>query len=373
MDKIITNKPKVISLFSGCGGLDYGFESAGFEIPIANEFNKAIFSTYKANHLNTHLIEGDITKVSTDEIEAILWDEFSLDFNSIDGIIGGPPCQSWSTAGAGRGIDDKKGQLFYQYLRILKAVKPKFFLIENVQGILAPKHRAALDSIVADFDDAGYSIEIVRVNTAQYNVPETRIRVFFVGLLKNSGLQDVFQFPEPSDKLVSLKQAIGDLKNTAIASNGTKHNPDAVNCNEYPVSGFSSRYCGKTRIRGWDKPGYTVLAGGRHQQLHPDSVIPALNDRGLYSTLDGLRRITVREAARIQSFPDEFKLIYDYVDNGYLMVGNAVPPKMGEAIAVSFKNMLKGIKNEQNVTKVNIIKRFDEPKIGKFKHLPIIA
>lgn len=373
MDRIVTDKPKVISLFSGCGGLDYGFESAGFEIPIANEFNRAIFSTYKANHPDTHLIEGDITKVSVDQIRAILWDEFSLDFSNIDGIIGGPPCQSWSVAGAERGINDKKGQLFYQYLRILEAVKPKFFLIENVQGILAPKHRAALNGIIADFSNVGYDIEIIRVNTAQYNVPETRIRVFFVGLRKDTSLSNVFQFPEPSDNLISLKQAIGDLKDTAIASNGTKHNPNAVNCNEYPVQGFSPRFCIRTRIRGWDKPGYTVLAGARHQQLHPDSLIPELNDKNLYSTLEGLRRVTVREAARIQSFPDSFRLIYDYVDNGYLMVGNAVPPKMGEAIAISFKNMLKGIKNEQNVTKVNIVKRFDEPEIGKFKHLPIIV
>lgn len=110
----------VISLFSGCGGLDLGFEKAGFDIPVANEFDKTIWSTFKANHPNTKLIEGDVRKVTKEDIAQYIDEE-------VDGIIGGPPCQSWSEAGALRGIEDERGQLFFDYIRILKEFKPKFF------------------------------------------------------------------------------------------------------------------------------------------------------------------------------------------------------------------------------------------------------
>ena len=111
---------QVISLFSGCGGLDLGFKKAGFEIPVANEFDKTIWATFKVNHPTTHLIEEDIRKISKSDIEKFVRGE-------IDGIIGGPPCQSWSEAGTLRGINDARGQLFFDYIRILKEFRPKFF------------------------------------------------------------------------------------------------------------------------------------------------------------------------------------------------------------------------------------------------------
>ena len=119
------NLMNVISLFSGCGGLDLGFERAGFNIPVANEFDKTIWETYKVNHPNTHLIEGDIRQVTKDDIAQYIDGE-------VDGIIGGPPCQSWSEAGSLKGIKDARGQLFFDYIRILKEFQPKFFLAENV-------------------------------------------------------------------------------------------------------------------------------------------------------------------------------------------------------------------------------------------------
>ena len=118
----------IISLFSGCGGLDLGFERAGFNIPVANEFDSSIYETFKANHPNTHLIEGDVRNITKKEIDPYISDE-------VDGIIGGPPCQSWSEAGSLKGIEDARGQLFYDYIRILKEFEPKFFLAENVSGI----------------------------------------------------------------------------------------------------------------------------------------------------------------------------------------------------------------------------------------------
>lgn len=127
----------VISLFSGCGGLDLGFEKAGFAIPVANEFDKTIWKTFKVNHPKTHLIEGDIRKIKKDDISQIFSGE-------VDGIIGGPPCQSWSEAGSLRGIEDARGQLFFDYIRILKEFQPKFFLAENVSGMLADRHSDAV-------------------------------------------------------------------------------------------------------------------------------------------------------------------------------------------------------------------------------------
>ena len=130
----------IISLFSGCGGLDLGFERAGFNIPVANEFDKTIWLTFKANHPNTHLIEGDIRQVTKEDIEQFIDGE-------VDGIIGGPPCQSWSEAGSLKGIKDARGQLFFDYIRILKEFQPKFFLAENVSGMLANRHSEAVQNI----------------------------------------------------------------------------------------------------------------------------------------------------------------------------------------------------------------------------------
>ena len=130
----------IISLFSGCGGLDLGFERAGFNIPIANEFDKTIYETFKVNHPKTKLIEGDIRNIKEEDFP-----------NEVDGIIGGPPCQSWSEAGSLRGIDDERGQLFYEYIRILKNKQPKFFLAENVSGMLANRHSDSVKNIVSMF------------------------------------------------------------------------------------------------------------------------------------------------------------------------------------------------------------------------------
>ena len=126
---------KIISLFSGAGGLDLGFEKAGFEIAMANEYDKTIWATYEKNH-KAPLIKGDIRNVKETDFP-----------DEVDGIIGGPPCQSWSEAGSLKGIDDARGQLFFDYIRILKEKQPKFFLAENVSGMLANRHSEAVSNI----------------------------------------------------------------------------------------------------------------------------------------------------------------------------------------------------------------------------------
>lgn len=190
-------KYTLISLFTGCGGLDLGFEKAGFEIPIANEYDKKIYETFKVNHPNTHLIEGDVRNIAEDDFP-----------DEIDGIIGGPPCQSWSEAGSLRGIDDARGQLFYEYIRILRKKQPKFFLAENVSGMLATRHSEAVKNILAMFEDCSYDVTLTLVNAKNYGVAQERKRVFYIGFRKDLHID--FRFPEGStvDNEKSLPCAI---------------------------------------------------------------------------------------------------------------------------------------------------------------------
>ncbi len=155
----------IISLFSGAGGLDLGFERAGFNIVMANEFDKTIWATYEKNH-TAPLIKGDIRNMKESDFP-----------NEVDGIIGGPPCQSWSEAGALRGINDDRGKLFYDYIRILKSKHPKFFLAENVSAMLANRHSDAVKNIVKCFEKCCYNVSITLVNAADYGVPQDRKRV----------------------------------------------------------------------------------------------------------------------------------------------------------------------------------------------------
>lgn len=331
----------VISLFAGCGGLDLGFEKAGFSIPVANEFDKSIYDTFKANHPNTKLIEGDVRKVKKEDIQALIDGE-------IDGIIGGPPCQSWSEAGALRGIEDERGQLFFDYVRILKDFKPKFFLAENVSGMLANRHSKAVESIISMFDEAGYGVSITLVNAKDYGVAQERKRVFYIGFRKDLGID--FQFPKGStceaDQKITLKDIIWDLQDTAVpAGANNKHNPKAINNNEYFVGSYSPIFMSRNRVKAWDEQAYTVQASGRQCQLHPQAPkmekVETNKCRFVPGKEDLYRRMTVREVARVQGFPDDFRFIYNDVNTAYKMIGNAVPVNLAYEIAVAIKEELR--------------------------------
>ena len=192
----------LISLFWGAGGLDLGFEKAGFKVVAANEYDKTIWETYEKNH-NTNLIKEDICTIP------------SLKFPDCDGIIGGPPCQSWSEAGSLKGIDDPRGQLFYQYIRILKDKQPKFFLAENVKGMMAKRHNSAVENIISQFEEAGYNVFIHLLNSSDYGVPQDRKRVFYVGFRKDLNI-DFTNPPKPYSYKMTFKDAIYDLKDSAI-------------------------------------------------------------------------------------------------------------------------------------------------------------
>jgi len=342
----------LISLFSGAGGLDRGFHNAGFTTAIANEFDPQICPTFRANFPNVHLIEGDIRNIKTDVFP-----------DKVEGIIGGPPCQSWSEGGAKRGIEDPRGQLFNEYIRILRSVQPLFFVAENVSGMLSPRHKDAVQAFFVSFEEAGYDVNLKMLNARDYEVPEDRDRIFFIGFRKDLHITN-FEYPSPIMPRKTLRDAIWDLQDSAIPALEHNHtNGDAciIPNHEYYVSGFSSIFMSRNRVRSWDEQGFTVQASGRQCQLHPQAPRMKKVDPEHHIFVPGMehlyRRMTVREVARIQTFPDDYKFIYDDVNVGYKMIGNAVPVNLAYHVAMQIRRTLEkhGVKlddSTKNVDKV---------------------
>lgn len=325
----------IISLFTGAGGLDMGFHKAGFRTIVANEYDPKICPTFKANFPDAHLIEGDIRKVQDSDFPT-----------RITGIIGGPPCQSWSEAGSLKGIEDDRGQLFYEYIRILKTTQPLFFVAENVSGMLAKRHSVAVEGFMKLFDEAGYDVNLKMLNANDFDVPEDRDRVFYIGFRKDLNIND-FEYPTPCEYKPTLKDSIWDLKDNAIPAlekNKTNGDKCAVPNHEYFIGSYSPMFMSRNRVRGWDEPGFTVQASGRQCQLHPQApkmIKVGKNEQIFVPNQEHLyRRMTVREVARIQTFPDDFKFIYTDVNIGYKMIGNAVPVNLAYHVAMSIRATL---------------------------------
>lgn len=324
---------KIVSLFAGAGGLDLGFEKAGFDIVYANEYDSSIWATYKKNH-SGYLDQRDIRKIDSSEVP------------ECDGIIGGPPCQSWSEAGALKGIEDARGQLFYDYIRILNDKQPRFFLAENVVGMLSKRHSQAVENIKKMFIDCGYDLTVTLVNVADYGIPQDRKRVFYIGFRKDLNID--FKFPEPNNIKHTLKDAIWDLKDTAVPSLEKNYtNPDVKFSNhEYFQGSYSTIFMSRNRVRKWNECGFTVQASGRQAQLHPQAPVMPMVGKNRHIFAEGYehlyRRMTIRECARLQTFPDNFEFIYSRLEDGYKMVGNAVPVDMAKIIAQKIINTLEG-------------------------------
>ena len=333
----------VVSLFSGCGGLDLGFEKAGFNIIWANEFDKSISETYIKNHSRTILNTTDIRFLKENEIP------------NCDGIIGGPPCQSWSEGGKRLGIADSRGKLFLEYIRIVSQKKPKFFVVENVKGILDVKHKKALYYFINSFSAIGYNVYCKLLNAADYGVPQDRYRVFFVGISKE--IHDTYYFPNEScSNHITLQQAIGDIKeepsfykeNEVVKINTLRPNHD-VYCGAY-----DAKYMARNRVRSWDEVSFTMQAQARNAPQHPQApkmTFLSPEKREFVNGAEHLyRRLSVRECARIQSFPDSFVFDYSNICVGYKMVGNAVPPRLSYVIAKSIKDFFASVDDKaQNI------------------------
>lgn len=347
----VYKKMKLVSLFSGCGGLDLGFEKAGFEIIWANDFNKKVKETYDYNH-KKELIVKNITQISSDEIP------------ECDGVIGGPPCQSWSVAGSGRGIDDERGKLFKDYIRIIDSKNPKFFLAENVKGILSQKHDEARNEIIrllSEAGEVGYNISIGLLNAKDFEVPEDRERVFFIGFRKDLG--KMFDFDDffiktkakITEKLtarygyrkeyLTLKDTILKYQEKAISAREKNKTTGIESNNEYAIGDFSSIFMSRNRVRGWEEQSFTIQASSRHAPLHPQAPKMEKVETNKYVFAKGYeklyRRLSVREVAEIQTFPEDFKFFYENIDEAYKMIGNAVPVNMAKYIAIEIKSIIQ--------------------------------
>ena len=324
---------KVAALFAGAGGLDLGFQQAGFEVPWANEYDKDIWASYEANFPHTKLDRRSITKVEP------------ADIPTVQGFIGGPPCQSWSEAGAARGIEDQRGQLFWEYMRLIKSKKPLFFLAENVSGILFNRHSRAFQEILQGFAEQGYNVTYGLLNANDYGVPQDRERVIIVGYRVETG--KFFTPPSPDSSCPTLKDAIKDLAKSVVPALETNYtNPKTKVLNhEYMVGGFSSMFMSRNRVREWTQPSFTIRAGGRHAPLHPQA--PKMEKIGVdkwrfkKGQEDLYRRLSVRECARVQTFPDEYTFHYSRVSDGYKMIGNAVPVEFARRLATRIAADLK--------------------------------
>lgn len=315
---------KVVSLFSGCGGLDLGleggfnflnefFEKNPFHVVWANDINAKATKTQELNFPNTNVVCDDITKVL----------ENKIDIPSADVVVGGFPCQDFSLAGKRKGLTVKRGQLYLSMAEVVKKVQPKIFLAENVKGLLSWENGLGIRTMISDFEELGYNVSYKLHNTADFGVPQTRQRVIIIGIRKDIGDEIIWpkethsSDPENTGKKpwISLEAAIGDLENDK------KHF-----C--LPNSGYSKAKMfpgtqGNTITKA-DRPGPTMRAE-HHGNIE------------FHYKLD--RRLSAREAARVQSFPDDFAFVSSTTD-AYRQVGNAVAPVFGWHLAQALKEML---------------------------------
>ncbi len=258
-----------------------------------------------------------------------------------------------------RGIGDKRGQLFYDFIRILADKQPKFFLAENVSGMLLDTHKSALENIKNMFRECGYNLSFQMLNVSDYGVPQDRKRVFFVGYRSDLGIE--FKFPQPTtlEKKIPLSKAIGDLKDNVLAAqkgNITNGENCLVSNHEYMTGGFSTIYMSRNRVRSWDEVSFTIQAGGRHAPCHPQAPKFQFVEQNVRIFVPGkedlYRRLSVRECARVQTFPDSFKFYYKNIADGYKMIGNAVPVRMSNVLAKKILTDLSAVKTLQ-IPKIN--------------------
>lgn len=319
------SKLSIAGFFAGAGGLDLGFKNAGFSVPYANEYDKSIWDTYEHNFPRTKLDKRSIVEIQPNEIP------------QVTGYVGGPPCQSWSEAGASRGIEDHRGQLFFEYLDLIKANRPGFFMAENVSGILFPKHAAAFRKILGGFLNLGYNVSYGLVRASNYGVPQDRDRVFILGYRTDLGM--IFNPPMEFTSQPTLRDAIWDLRTGALPASAGETNGEKlkISNHEYMTGSFSTIFMSRNRVRSWDEPSFTIQAGARHAPLHPQAPKMIHVGKDLFEFKSGseslYRRLSVREAARIQTFPDDFEFKYSRISDGYKMIGNAVPVKLAEVFA----------------------------------------
>ena len=297
---------KIVSLFSGAGGLDLGLIQAGNEVIWANDIDKDATATYSKN-IGNHIICADIKGVAVSDIPMA------------DAIVGGFPCQGFSQANLLRTVDDERNQLYKFFYGVVGSKQPKIFIAENVRGILSIDGGIAIKQIVRDFENAGYIVTVTLVNVADYGIPQSRQRVFIIGQRKDLGSAMLFNFPVKTHGRNGMPQPWISIK-AAL-----EHYPDPDKPNEYInhiYSSYKVEYRNFTGHRATDpnKPSPTILARGNGKG--GVCAIPHYN---------GKRRLTIRESATIQTFPEGFEFI-GQMNSCYRQIGNAVPVRFAELL-----------------------------------------
>jgi DNA (cytosine-5)-methyltransferase 1 len=342
--------PKAVALFAGCGGMSLGFKWAGFDVKGFIEIEDSARKIYKENFPNALELGTDILKLTDDQIK-----NWSNSIGAIDVLCGGPPCQGFSLAGK-RDENDYRNKLYKEYQRIAEIVRPKAFALENVRVLTSMKDEngeSVLENIIKGFDSIGYDTTYTVLNAANFGVPQSRERVIFIGVDKALNLapslpnetHSMENLVGPLKKSLTFKDACFDLDELEAGGKSKKdplhwaiHHPEHVlewlritpegksahenqDPNMRPPSGYNTTY---KRLR-WDEPSSTIsttfnmISGSRN--VHPTST----------------RSLTIREAMRCQSFPDDFKIIGNWGD-ARKAIGNAVPPLLGEQLALHIKN-----------------------------------
>ena len=335
-------KPKMVSLFSGCGGLDLGFETAGFDIVWANDFDSDAQAVYR---LNIGEIDGrDILSVGEEDIP------------DCDILTAGFPCQPFSNAGNRKGVHDSRGMLYKECLRIIEKKMPKVIVFENVKGLLSTKYidgRKLVDVIVEDLSNMngmGYNVVYKLINASDYGVPQNRQRVLFIGIRKDLNID--FVFPKKMDK---KGLTVGDILNipddvpnqvdwplSPQAMEMIEYIPEGGSWKDVPYEHLAPRFRKiRDNMKKYHSPNFyrrfarNEICGTMTASAQPENC-------GIVHPVEN-RRFTIREVARIQTFPDDFIFIDDNMKNitaMYKVIGNAVPVKMANAIATAIKEQI---------------------------------
>ncbi len=389
------SKLKVIDLFAGAGGLSYGFEQAGHEIVLAVEKDAWAVETYKYNHINNNIVEDDINNLS---------DEFFLPYaNNVDIVMGGPPCQGFSIAASNRRKkDDHRNELYKQFLRVVSVVNPKIVLIENVKEIVnyrLPDGTKIIDDIKNFFEKKEYIYDYNIINVRNYGIPQDRKRFFFLAAKKNIGINQIKiqklleKYIQPEISFFEAMSDLPEVKSKEYAEDSVlnyslppqndyqrlmrensthiynhipmQHTDKTVQKFRYILENQGKNLPEelKPRIRGNTETISNAYYSQNHRIIDGNKVSPTIT-ASFYSSFihpSQPRNITVREAARMQTFPDTFvfkgkkttlskkllekKGIYEELHlDQFNQVGNAVPPLMGQHLADSITELLKGKK-----------------------------
>lgn len=318
------------SCFAGGGGLDIGFAQEGFEIVGANEVQETIADVYEAN-LGGKVHRGSIVDLS------------SRDVGSPTIIFGGPPCQSFSRGGNRLGTADSRGRLIFDFLNLVCECAPLAFVMENVPA-LATDHEAAFREVLEMAERGGYVTSHAVLLASDYGVPQNRRRLFLVGYHRSLGVAFDFAAVKKVYPRPTLIDAIGDLKWQAMPWDGRR---EGLTGHEYLADGFGPQFMASNRVRGWLEQSNTAVANYRSVPLHPMAYPPRFacwRDFMVNRTTGTAhRRVTPREVARIQTFPDWYDPCVRGLPTAYKLLGNAVPPRLAQAIAAVIRNDLERV------------------------------